>query len=330
VVILTLETSMGELPSQWRLEPVARSFIESLDVAGVAPIHALPPREARAMLVELQAGPIGRPNARVENVTFPLGPGGFARACIVRPLAGGDSLPAVMYFHGGGWVLGDVHTHERLIREISVGTRAAVVFVEMSRAPEAQYPVAIEEAYGATRYVADYGASLNVDGSRLAVAGDGTGGNVAAAVTLMAKERRGPKITLQVLLYPVTDSNFASGSYTAFRDGPWLTQQTMKWFWDAYLPNAASRALVTASPLKATLDQLWGLPEALVITAENDVLREEGEAYACKLAAAGARVTATRYIGTIHDFVMLNALADSPPTRGAIEQITARLRTALE
>jgi acetyl esterase len=162
------------------------------------------------------------------------------------------------------------------------------------------------------------------------VAGDGSGGNVAAAVTLMAKERRGPKITFQVLLYPVTDSNFTNGSYTAFRDGPWLTRQAMKRFWNAYLPNAACRAQVTASPLKATVEQLRGLPDALVITAENDVLRGEGEAYACKLAAAGARVTATRYIGTIHDFVMLNALADSPPTRGAIAQITAMLRTSLE
>jgi acetyl esterase len=316
--------------SQWCLEPVAQSFIEGLELGGVTPIYALPLHEARAMLAELQSGPIGRPNVHIENLTFPLDAGGFVRARIVRPLVGGDSLPALMYFHGGGWVLGDVHTHDRLIREISVGARAAVVFVEMSRAPEARYPIAVEEAYGATCYVAHSGASLNVDGSRLAVAGDGTGGNIAAAVTLMAKERRGPKITYQVLLYPVTDSNFANDSYRTFRDGPWLTQQTMKWFWDAYTPNAKSRAHVTASPLKATVDQLRGLPEALVITAENDVLREEGEAYARKLAAAGARVTATRYIGTIHDFVMLDALADSPPTRGAIEQVIARLRSSLE
>lgn len=321
---------MAVLPSQWRLEPAARSFIDSLELDGLAPIHTLPLHEARAMLAELQSGPSGRPDAHVEDMTLPFRAGGYVRARIVRPPVGDDSLPAVMYFHGGGWALGDVQTHDRLIREISVGTRAAVVFVEMSRAPEAQYPLAIEEAYGATCYVADYGSSLNLDSSRLAVAGDGTGGNVAAAVALMAKERRGPRITLQVLLYPVTDSNFANESYRAFRDGPWLTGQTMKRFWDAYMPDATSRAQVTASPLKATIDQLRGLPEALVITAENDVLRDEGEAYARKLAAAGARVTATRYIGTIHDFVMLNALADSPPTRGAIEQITTRLRNSLE
>jgi len=319
---------MVVLPSQWSLESVAQSFVER--VGGVAPRDTLPPHEARAMLAELQSGPIGRPNAQIEDLTFPLRAGGVVGARIVRPLAAGKSLPVLMYFHGGGWVLGDVHTHDRLIREISVGARVVVVFVEMSRAPEAQYPVAIEEAYGATCYVADHGARLNVDGSRLAVAGDGTGGNVAAAVTLMAKVRREPKILFQALLYPVTDSDFANESYTTFRDGPWLTRQAMKRFWDAYMPDPTGREHVTASPLKATVDQLRGLPEALVITAENDVLREEGEAYARKLAAAGTRVTATRYIGTIHDFVMLDALADSPPTRGAIELIIARLRNSLE
>jgi acetyl esterase len=321
---------MVVLPSRWRLEPVAQGFIESLDLAGEAPMHTLLPQEARARLAELQSGPIGKPNAHIENLTFPLEAGGFVRARIVRPRLGGNSLPVLMYFHGGGWVLGDVHTHDRLIREISIGARATVVFVEMSLAPEAQYPIAIEEAYAATCYVADHGAKLNIDSSRLAVAGDGTGGNVATAVTLMAKERRGPKIAFQLLLYPVTDSNFANDSYTAFRDGPWLSRQTMQWFWDAYTPNATFRAHVTACPLRATVEQLRGLPEALVVTAENDILREEGEAYARKLVAAGVRVTATRYIGTIHDFLMLDALADSPPTRGAIEQITATLRKSLE
>ncbi len=321
---------MVNLPSEWSLEPAAQSFIESLDAAGSVPMHALSTHEARARLTALQSGPIGRPNARIETMTLPLDTGALVRASVIRPLAGNESLPALMYFHGGGWVLGGLHTHDRLIREICVGAHAAVVFVELSRAPEVQYPVAIEEAYGATCYVAEHGANFKVDGSRLAVAGDGTGGNVATAVTLMAKERRGPKITLQALLYPVTDSSFRHESYAVFSHGPWLTRATMHWFWDAYLPHTSSRAQVTASPLTATVEQLRGLPEALVITAENDVLCGEGEAYARKLAAAGVRVTATRYLGTIHDFLMLNVLADSPPTRGAMEQITARLRTCLE
>ena len=316
--------------SQWSLEPAARGFVESLGLAGIPPVHALAPPEARAMLTELQSGPIGKPSVRIENVTFPFAAGGTVRAHIVRPSMADDFLPAIMYFHGGGWVLGDLRTHDRLVREISVGTGAAVVFVDLSRAPEASYPAVSEEAYEATCYVANHGSSLNLDGSRVVVAGDGTGGNIAAAVTLMAKEGRGPKISFQVLIYPVTDSDFSNASYTAFCDGPWLTRATMKWFWDAYIPNVARRSEVTASPLKATVEELRGLPEALVITAENDVLREEGEAYARKLSAAGTRVAATRYIGTIHDFLMLNALADSPATRCAIEQITARLRTSLE
>jgi len=175
------------------------------------------------MLTELHSVPVGKPSVRMENVTFPFGAGGMVRACIIRPPMAGELLPVIMYFHGGGWVLGDLHTHERLIREICVGSGAAVVFVDMSRSPEARYPAAIEEAYEATCHVAKHGSNHNLDGSRLVVAGDGTGGNVAAAVTLMAKERRSPKISFQVLIYPVTDSDFSNGSYTAFCDGPWLT-----------------------------------------------------------------------------------------------------------
>jgi len=234
-----------------------------------------------------------------------------------------------MYFHGGGWVLRDRDTHDRLVREIAVGAQAAVVFVDYARAPEARYPVAIDQAYAATRYVADNAAELGIDPLRLAVAGDSVGGNMAAAVTLMAKQRRGPNIAFQVLFYPVTDSGFDTPSYNQFADGPWLTKRAMEWFWDAYLPDPAARKQPTATPLNASLDQLTGLPEALVIVDENDVLRDEGEAYARKLSDAGVRVTSVRYNGTIHDFVMLNALADTPATRGAIAQAVGALRRAL-
>jgi len=235
----------------------------------------------------------------------------------------------VLYFHGGGWILGDRDTHDRLVREIAVGVEAAVVFVDYARAPEARYPIAIEQAYAATRYVVDHSVRLHIDPLRLAVAGDSVGGNMAAAVTLMARQRRGPKINFQVLFYPVTDADFDTSSYTRFADGPWLTKCAMQWFWDAYLPDRATRKQPTATPLNASLDQLAGLPEALVIVDENDVLRDEGEAYARKLSNAGVRVTSTRYNGTIHDFVMLNALADTPATRGAIAQAVCALRTTL-
>ena len=244
----------------------------------------------------------------------------------MRPKGSTGALPVVMYFHGGGWVLGDVETHDRLIREIANGAHAAVVFVDYSRPPEARYPVAIEEAYAATKWVSENGKTINVDCSRLAVAGDSVGGNMAAVVTLLAKQRGGPQIHFQVLFYPVTDADFDTPSYQQFAEGYFLTREAMKWFWDHYAPDVAIRTQSTASPLRATIDQLRGLPPALVINGECDVLRDEGEAYARKLIQAGVHVTALRYMGTIHDFVMLNAITDTPAARGAIAQANDALR----
>ena len=315
------------MANQPMLELHTQQFIDSL--AGAPPIYTLSPADARSVLTRAQSIPVGKPNAEIEDITLPVGPAGSVPIRIVRPAGTAEVLPVVMYFHGGGWILGDRDTHDRLIREIAVGVEAAVVFVDYSRAPEARYPVAIEQAYAATRYVAANAADLRIDPLRLAVAGDSVGGNMAAAVTLMAKKRRDLKIAFQVLFYPVTDSAFDTSSYTHFADGPWLTKRAMEWFWDAYLPDPAARKQPTATPLNASLDQLAGLPEALVVVDENDVLRDEGEAYARKLSDAGVRVTSVRYNGTIHDFVMLNALADTPATRGAIAQAIGALRGAL-
>jgi acetyl esterase len=313
--------------AQLSLEPLTQHFVDAL--TGAPPIYTLSPAEARSVLTGAQSAPVGKPNAQVEDIAFPVGPTGSVPVRIVRPAGRVEVLPVVVYFHGGGWILGDRDTHDRLVREIAVGVGAAVVFVDYARAPEARYPVAIEQAYAATRYVVDHSASLRVDPLRLAVAGDSVGGNTAAAVTLMAKQRRGPKIALQLLFYPVTDAGLDTSSYTRFADGPWLTRRAMEWFWDAYLPDVAARKQATATPLNASLDQLAGLPEALVVVAENDVLRDEGEAYARMLSNAGVRVTSTRYNGTIHDFVMLNALADTPAARGAIAQAISALKTTL-
>ncbi len=274
------------------LELHTQQFIDSL--AGALPIYTLSPTEARSVLARAQSAPVGKPSAEIEDIAFPVGPTGSVPVRIIRPGGTTEVLPVVMYCHGGGWILGDRDTHDRLVREIAVGVKAA------------------------TCYAVDHCASLRIDPSRLAVAGDSVGGNMAAALTLMAKQRRGPKIAFQVLFYPVTDADFTTPSYTRFADGPWLTKRAMEWFWDAYLPDPAARRQITATPLNASLDQLAGLPEALVIVDENDVLRDEGEAYARRLSNAGVRVTSTRYNGTIHDFVMLNALADTPATRGAI------------
>ena len=312
------------------LEPVTQQFVDGLAASGAPPLHTLTPAAAREVLVRAQSAPIGKPAVRSEDAVFPVGPTGAVRVRIVRPPDRAERLPVVMYFHGGGWVLGDVHTHDRLVREIAVGAQAAVVFVDYERAPEARYPVAIEQAYAATSYVVEHAAQLGVDASRLALVGDSAGGNIAAAVTLMARERRGPRIAFQVLFYPVTDAGFETASYSAFADGPWLTRPAMEWFWNAYLPDVPARKQITATPLGASIEQLRGLPDALVIVDENDVLRDEGEAYARKLAQAGARVTSVRYNGTIHDFLLLNALADTPAVRAALAQANTALRAALE
>jgi acetyl esterase len=269
--------------------------------------------------------------ADIENRTIPGGPNGEISINIVRPQGSSNDtlLPIVMYFHGGGWVSGDFGTHERFVRELANKANVAIVFVNYTLAPEAQYPVQIEQAYAATKWVAENGQSINVDPSRLAVVGDSAGGTMAAAVTLLAKERGGPKIAFQALLCPGTDANFNTPSYNEFQEGYYLTREEMEWFWDNYAPDNATRKEPTASPLQASIDQLKGLPRALVITDENDVLRDEGEAYAHKLMQANVTVTATRYLGTIHDFMVINAIADTPAARGAADQASEMLKKEL-
>jgi acetyl esterase len=308
------------------LEPTTQNFINVLSAGGGPPIYKLSPADARNVLAGAQAQPIEKMPAQIEDRVLSTGPTGKVNIRIIRPERASGTLPVIMYFHGGGWILGDKNTHDRLVREIANGAHAAVVFIDYDRSPEAKYPTAIEQAYAATVYVAAHAKEFKVDASRMAVVGDSVGGNMTAAVTLMAKERNGPKFRYQVLFYPVTDANLDDG----FANGPWLTRPAMQWFWDAYAPNADDRAKITVSPLRASPQDLQGLPPALVITDENDVLRDEGEAYARKLMQAGVKVTATRYLGTIHDFVMLNALAGTPATRAAIKEANDALRAALQ
>jgi acetyl esterase len=313
------------------IEEKTRTFLETLQKQGGPPIYTLSPKEARTVLSNLQAAsPVAMLPADIENRTIPGGPNGQILIHIVRPQGNREKiLPVVIYTHGGGWVLGGFDTHERLVRELANKANAAIVFVNYTPSPDAQYPIPLEEAYAATKWVAENGKSMNVDGTRLAVAGDSVGGNMAAAVTLLAKERGGPKITLQALFYPVTDANFDSESYMAYQEGYWLTREGMKWFWNNYAPNNAIRKEPTISLLHASIDQLRGLPPALVITDEFDVLRDEGESYAHKLMQGGVSVTATRYLGTIHDFMMLNVITDTPAVRGAIDQASEMLKNKL-
>ncbi|HQS98196.1 alpha/beta hydrolase [Novosphingobium sp. 17-62-19] len=285
--------------------------------------------DARAVLASVQAGKIAASApTTTQDLVWNIGPTGKVRVRIVRPADASGDLPAVLYYHGGGWVMGDRNTHDHLIRELAVQASAAVVFVEYDNAPEVRYPVNNEQAYAALKHVAANGAEFGIDGTRLAVAGDSAGGNMAIAVTMMAKERRGPQIRHQLLYYPVTADVSDNASYREFGNGPFLTRKAMDYFLEANYP-AEHRQDVLAFPLRASRSQLEGLPAATIVVAENDLLRDEGEAYGRRLIEAGVPVATTRYNGTMHDFVMLNPLAGSEPARAAIAQGAQRLRSAL-
>jgi acetyl esterase/lipase len=309
------------------LEPAAHEFVDA--TASPPYLFDLGPEKGRETVDQVQSGEIDKPAVEIEDTTVLGGPSGQVSVRILRPPEAAGPLPVIVYIHGAGWVFGNSHTHDRLIRELAAGARAAVVFPNYSLSPEARYPVAIEETYAVLQWVAGHGAEKGLDPSRIAVAGDSVGGNMTAALTLMAKRRSGPEITSQVLFYPVTDASFDTPSYHQFSEGYFLRRDAMQWFWDQYTTDEAQRNEITASPLRASLEQLAGLPKALVITAEADVLRDEGEAYARKLRVAGVDVTATRYEGIIHDFVMLNALRSTNAAEDAITQAINHLADAL-
>jgi acetyl esterase/lipase len=304
------------------LEPAAAEFA----AATLRPpyLFDLGPEQGRKTVDEVQSGEVEKPEVDEEWVALD----GF-NVRVVKPVGATGPLPVVLYIHGAGWVFGNAHTHDRLVRELAVGTGAAVVFPDYSLSPEARYPVAIDQNYAAARWVVAEGAAHGLDARRIAVAGDSVGGNMAAALTLQAKDRGDVPLRAQVLFYPVTDASFDTDSYLQFAEGYFLRRDAMQWFWDQYTTNPVERAEITASPLRATVEQLAGVPQALVITAEADVLRDEGEAYADKLREAGVPVTAVRYQGVIHDFVMLNALRGTHAAEAAINQAVAFLREAL-
>jgi len=311
------------------LEPTTQAFINALEASGGKPVYTLSYVDARKVLEDAQAINVRKLPADIEEKVFPVGPTGEVSVRIYRAPNAKGPLPAVMYFHGGGWVLGSKNTHDRLVRDLVNGTNAAFVFVSYTPSPEAQFPVPVEQCYAATKYVAEHGKELGLDSTRLALAGESVGGYTTAVVAQLAKERNGPAVRYQVLMYPVTDSSMSQPSYEEFADGPWLTKTGMAWFWDAYAPNKADRKKTMASPLSATIEQLKGLPPALVITDENDILRDEGEQYARKLIQAGVEVTPMRVLATHHDYALLNALADTPATRITVEIVSEKLSEAL-
>ncbi|TDD46357.1 alpha/beta hydrolase [Nonomuraea terrae] len=308
------------------LEPAAQ---EIADATSKPPfLYELGPERARKVLDDIQSAPIDMPDVDEKWITVPA-EAGEVRVRIVKPAGSSGALPVILYVHGGGWILGNAGTHDRLVRELATGVNAAVAFVEYDRSPEARYPVAVEQAYATAQWITSSGTEEGLDARRMAVAGDSVGGNMTAALAILAKRRGDVTFVQQSLYYPVTDAAQDTDSYREFADGPFLTAKAMAWFWDAYAPDHRERAEITASPLRASLEDLAGLPPALVIVDENDVLRDEGEAYARRLTEAGVPTTSVRYNGILHDFMMLNPVRRTRAASAAIAQAVDVLKAAL-
>lgn len=296
-----------------------KAAIEFSDANAPHPrIYELPPEEGRALLEKVQESPVDKLPVDIEDLTVDTGQWGSINVRFVRPEGNTDKLPVIFYIHGAGWVFGSAQTHDKLIRELAVRTNSVVVFPEYSRSPEAKYPTAIEQSYAVLQKLSELAESKGLDLSELAVAGDSVGGNMATVMTILTKERQGLPIQKQLLFYPVTDANFTTDSYQEFAENYFLTKEGMKWFWDQYTTDDSERSEITASPLRATSEELADLPPALILTGEADVLRDEGEAYARKLREAGVAVTQVRFQGMIHDFVMVNSLDQTNATRAAM------------
>ena len=313
-----------------RLSRGVKAFLKVLNSSDGPPLEALPPLDAREVLVGAQASvPVDLSGIEESEKTI-TAQGHTIKLNVVRPEGVKGNLPVFMFIHGGGWVLGDYPTHKRMVRDLVVLTGFAGVFVNYTRTPDAKYPQAINEIYAATKWVAEHGEEINVDGRNLAVVGNSVGGNMTAATALKAKDEGGPEIKLHIMMWPVTDANFETESFKQFGEKRFLTTPLMKWMWDLYTTDPKQRKEIYAAPLQATVEQLKGLPPALIQVAESDILRDEGEAYGRKLDEAGVKVTTVRYDGMIHDFGLLNGLAEEPAVRSLFEHAAAELKKYLQ
>ena len=317
-----MTASSSKLP---RLTRATQAFVDALAKQDNPPLYTLTPVEARKVLSNAQAGSTRKRPVDVRDMELPVGPTGRVPVRIVRPAGETGTMPVIFYFHGGGWILGDKDTHDRLVRELAYAAKSVVVFPSYTPSPEARYPVPIEQAYAAMTHVVNHAQTFGIDPTRIAVVGDSVGGNMTIAMTLMAKYRKGPAIHKQLLYYPVTNACFDTGSYRRFAEGYYLYRAGMMWFWNQYAPCERERARITASPLRASPDRLRGLPAAMILNGQADVLRDEGEAFGEKLRCAGVEVTAMRFQGIIHDFVMLNSLDQTDACRAAMDASTAWL-----
>jgi acetyl esterase len=306
-----------------------KEFLKLLNAPGGEPLEEMSALDARQVLVDAQASVKVDLSGIEESEKIISADGHSIKLNIVRPAGVKETLPVFIFIHGGGWVLGDYPTHKRMVRDLVVLSGVAGVFVNYTRTPDAAYPQAINEIYAATKWVAENGAEIYVDGKKLAVVGNSVGGNMTAVTTIKAKENKGPEIKLQIMMWPIVDASFDTESYKLFGKDRFLTTPLMKWMYDMYIKDPKKRQDIHASPLQASIEQLKGLPPALIQVAENDILRDGGEAYGRKLDEAGVKVTTVRYDGMIHDFGLLNGLAELPPVRSLFVQAAAELKKYL-
>ncbi|MDL5156018.1 alpha/beta hydrolase [Actinomycetospora termitidis] len=309
------------------LDPACARLVHALQ--GPPRLHELGAQDGREALRELQDDLVSGPGVTVDFHTAPVGPHGLVGFLVVRPDDLDGPAPAVVHLHGGRWVTGDADTHGRLIRALAVGARSAIVVPEFTRVPEARYPVAVEEVYATLLWVVEHAADLDLDADRVAVSGDCTGATLAAVVAMLAGRRAGPRIAAQLLLYPWLEPRCDTASHHQFADISVLPTRAARWYWDQYADRPQDREDPAFAPARAGRSDLVGLPPTLVITAEADVVRDEGEAYARALGAAGVLVTCTRYLGVVHDFVTLRPLEGIPAARLAVRQAVAFLADAL-
>ena len=303
-------------------------FIYKFETLYSKPLYELTPNEARNFLDDLQNQTSIAANSKIRDRMTDTGYGQI-NVRIVSPQNIHEKLPAILYLHGGGWILGNKTTHNYMIRILSEYSKSIVIFPEYSLSPEAAYPVAINQIYSLLKLIYNNSEEFNIDKNRIAIAGDSAGGNMAAVITIMNKREDNIPLKYQALFYPVASSDMNTKSYKDFHNGPWLSKKAMEWFWDAYAPDKQIRSSIYISPLNSSIDELQGLPDTLIITAENDVLRDEGEEYARKLDRAGINVTSVRIGGTIHDFLMLNALKNTNETKDTLYMAGKLIERAL-